>query len=163
MFRPDISYFYYQPSAKYAGKGLIWDETKKLFEEGSAGDPESGQDVLYFRGCDTTKFNSNIRGEISKCLGKYIDKKHLDITVFNVNDTSKFRSLHEEGKGKMNFLELPGKFPWSNRIKMLFLFEGLAWNLNYEINPRMRILKSILMVLYVSTIAFQDDFLSFIL
>ena len=124
---PDISYFYYQPSAKYAGKGLIWDETKKLFEGpnfSSDGDAERSQDVLYFRGCDTTKFNSNIRGEISKCLGKYIDKKHLDITVFNVNDTSKFRSLHEEGKGKMNFLELPGKFPWSNRIKMLFLFEG---------------------------------------
>lgn len=116
---PDISYFYYQPSAKYVGKGLIWDETKKLFE----GPNEDLEDILYFRGCDTTKFNSNIRGEISKCLSKYIDKKNLDITVFNVNDTSKFRALHEEGKGK-NFLELPGKFPWSNRIKMLFLFEG---------------------------------------
>jgi hypothetical protein len=119
---PDISYFFYQPDAKYAGRGLIWDETKKLFEGDNPILPD--EDRLYFRGCDTTRFNSEIRGEITKSLSKYIEPKYLDLHITDVCDDKTFIPLHVEGKGKSHLLDLPGKFPWSTRTKFLFLFEG---------------------------------------
>lgn len=116
---PDISYFYMQFEKKYTGVGIDWNKTKRLFQK-NENKPLSP--IIYFKGADTTKHNSDLRRSIVDDMKNYFPKKELDLEI--TDGFKKFDPLFEDGLHKKYLLDLPGKFPWSVRFKMLFLFNN---------------------------------------
>lgn len=116
---PDISYFYMQFEKKYTGEGIDYNKTKDLFQKDENKDLKP---IIYFKGADTTRHNSDIRRAIVSDMKNYFPKKQLDLEI--TDGFKKFDPLFEDGLHKKYLLDLPGKFPWSVRFKFLFLFNN---------------------------------------
>lgn len=116
---PDVSYFYMQFDKKYTGEGLTFDAYKRIFD---ASPNSTLEDIVYFKGADTTRYNSKLRSYIVNELPKMIGKEHTDLAI--VDGFTQFDPLYTDGQGKRYLLDLPGLFPWSVRLKFLFLFNG---------------------------------------
>lgn len=116
---PDISYFYMQFEKKYTGDGVDYNTLKDLFNQDENTPLEP---ILYFKGADTTRHNSDIRNTVVKDMKKYLPVKSLDLEI--TDGFKKFDPLFKDGLHKQYLLDLPGKFPWSARFKMLFLFNN---------------------------------------
>ena len=104
---PDYTFF----KEKIEEKEIDWDEQKKLILSKCTKLKNKQKDLLYFRGADTTVV-TNLRSNIGKFLNnsKIIifenDKKRVPTYNF-----CKYKYL----------LDLPGKQPWSVRLKYLLL------------------------------------------
>lgn len=116
---PDVSFFYMQYEKKYTGIGVDLDKSKELFYRNPNSDLE---DIVYFKGADTTKHNSDIRKSVVKDLKNHLPMENLDLSL--QDGFTEFDPLFVDGLGKKYLLDLPGKFPWSVRFKFLFLFNN---------------------------------------
>lgn len=116
---PDISYFYMQFEKKYTGDGVDYNTIKSLFAQD---ENENKRPILYFKGADTTRHNSDLRRTVVSDMKKHLPTKDLDLEI--TDGFKKFDPLFEDGLHKKYLLDLPGKFPWSVRFKMLFLFNN---------------------------------------
>ena len=104
---PDYTFF----KGKIEEKEIDWDEQKKLILSKCKKLKNKQKDLIYFRGADTTE-GTNLRSNIGKFLNKSKiiiyknDKKRVPTYNF-----CKYKYL----------LDLPGKQPWSIRLKYLLL------------------------------------------
>lgn len=116
---PDVSYFHMQFEKKYTGDGVDYNALKNLFNND---ENEPLEPILYFKGADTTHYNSDIRRAVVADMKSYLPKKSLDLEI--TDGFKKFDPLFTDGLHKEYLLDLPGRFPWSVRFKMLFLFSN---------------------------------------
>lgn len=146
---------------KYAGRCFNWDQIKELIYKYEIKDLNKKEDIIYFKGVDSTDYNHNIRANLKKYAVKHnleidkINKKTNFLINKKLNKTKKYKRGDKLKKTKRNntnnfnkikldikldaktnyepiynfgrykyLINLPGRYPWSNRLKYLPLFNS---------------------------------------
>jgi len=121
---PDNTFDCMTEDAKYSTQCLTWDETKEgIIKKSSQLDNNKKNNVMFFKGTPTTRINSNIRENLNK-ISK--DTKWLSVNLDGWDSYTPMNKLCEY----TILLNLPGRFPWSNRFKYLFLMRSLVINID---------------------------------
>jgi hypothetical protein len=148
---PDGSFDALETSQKYDGACLDWDGIKKAILEHKAGEKKN---IIYFKGVPSTLKHSRIREQLqlmsenkgTPCVGneplfnaiESIDSKKQTAKAKVSQDPSmlvkldawqSYDPIWSFAKYKY-LLNLPGHYPWSNRLKYLFLMKSLVINLD---------------------------------
>lgn len=97
-----------------------WDTTKQLSKDYCVTVKNSQENVLYFKGCDTTAHRHNVRKIVADYQGKD-PQLPLKIELITINS---FTPVWEMCKYKY-LLNLPGNQPWSFRKKFLLMLPSL--------------------------------------
>jgi hypothetical protein len=121
---PENSFECINLDKKYTGKCYNWDTTKeKILHNVNKIDKDN---TMYFKGCDTTNFNHNVRKNLEDYskISQFPMKIKLDAWV-------NFEPLWNFANYKM-LLDLPGRYPWSNRTKYLFLMDSVVIRIDVE-------------------------------
>ena len=86
-------------------RGIDLDAYKRIFD---ASPNSTLEDIVYFKGADTTRYNSKLRSYIVNELPKMIGKEHTDLAI--VDGFTQFDPLYTDGQGKRYLLDLPDYF-----------------------------------------------------
>lgn len=153
---PDNSFDCLETSAKYSGSGMNWDQIKQKFLENPIIDKK---DIIYFKGTPTTFKHSRLREQLyliakngTYCTGKESLFKPAEERKTNNANTALSKDLIKNPKPNEHvlidldawntyipvwefakykyLLNLPGHYPWSNRMKYLFLTKSLVINVS---------------------------------
>ena len=112
---PDGTFLIQSTTRRYASKGLNWEEQKKLFTYDI-----KTKKKMFFRGADTTRYIHNIRGYIYDRLKTEPDLKFKNDVLYEFLTAQNYESVAAFKKYKF-MLNLPGNYPWSTRLKYLYL------------------------------------------
>ena len=125
---PDDNFECFQIDKKYAGKCHDFDRVKAIIAENITLKKEP---KVYFKGTRTTVRQSRLREDLET-----ITKKSGNPNVIvDLDAWTSFEPLYEWSKYKW-LLNLPGRYPWSNRLKWLFLMKSGVINVSvYTIGP----------------------------
>lgn len=122
---PDNTFECFQIDKKYSGECYDWDRTKNMIEKKCNGiKTENKKDIIYFKGTPTTKRTYKLR----EYLEKY--QKTLKIPVKVLLDAWNVYEPIYKFCEYLYLLNLPGHYPWSNRLKYLFLMNSVVINVN---------------------------------
>ena len=83
--------------------------------------------ALFFRGADTTTFNHRLRGYIRQRLQSERDAEFRHAMVYEFLTDKNYESAAEFQRYKF-LLNLPGRYPWSTRLKYLYLCRSFIIN-----------------------------------
>lgn len=104
---------------KYRGECFDWDYIKKMFEKQNK--KMRKQKIIYFKGTPTTRKIHRIR----EILHDYaVDRKDM---LISLDAWKKYEPVTNYSK-YLFLLNLPGHYPWSNRLKYLFLTNSIVIN-----------------------------------
>jgi hypothetical protein len=112
---PDGTFIMQSTTHRYASKGLNWEQQKKLFTYDI-----KTKKKMFFRGADTTYRIHNIRGYILERLKTETDMAFKNNVLYEFLTTQNYESVAAFKKYKF-MLNLPGHYPWSTRLKYLYL------------------------------------------
>jgi len=127
---PDNTFANLSIDVKYGKKQMDWNEIKKLINDNcSDKDFNSKMDKIYFKGADTTKRIHKIRSKLAK-YGK--KKDHILPLDIHLDAFTNYEPIYSFCNYKY-LLNLPGHYPWSNRLKYLFLMKSIVINVNVKI------------------------------
>ena len=121
---PDNTFFCFQKTKKYSGECCDWDIMKKTILNKCA--DVKKEPVIYFKGTDTTSFNNNIRRKL-----RDVSFHNKETMIVKLDAWKNWEPITNFCK-YMVLLNLPGKYPWSNRLKYLFLMDSIIININVE-------------------------------
>lgn len=131
---PETTFYCMWIDGKYSNNCLDFDKIKNIMND-KCEKSTNKINKIYFKGADTTKTTvGNLRKKIydySKLQNKIPLEIHLDA---NKN----FEPLYNYCKYKY-LINLPGHYPWSNRLKYLYLTNSYVINVNvrlYNIYPK---------------------------
>ena len=119
---PDYSFVKFNCYEKYNGKALDWDEVKEKFETFT---PAEQKNVIYFKGTDTTNRNNNIR----KTFKMFASLK-MPIKMEILLDAWQSYEPVWYLKQYKYLLNLPGRYPWSVRMRYLALTGRIVINVD---------------------------------
>lgn len=160
---------------KYAGKCYDWDKMKQIIKKYEEKNINKKENIVYFKGVDSTDYNHNIRFNLYKYSklhnsrivehqGGGKTKKKNSVKTHKIKSKKhkpvQFKQKHKKFKdikldilldAKKNYepmynftkykylLNLPGRYPWSNRLKYLPLMYShiidVVVKTHYENNP----------------------------
>ena len=108
---PDVTFDQLTIHKKYKGTSYNWDEMKEKIKYHNI----SKNNIIFFHGTNTTKTNHNMRQKLLN------SSKNIDIPLkISLNAWEKYIPVWSFAKYKY-LLNLPGRYPWSNRIKYIML------------------------------------------
>jgi hypothetical protein len=81
-------------------------------------------DKIYFKGLPTTKHKGKLREDLEK-----ISKDEESKLIVNLDSAKNYEPVYTWSRYKY-LLNLPGLYPWSNRLKYLFLTKSLVINVD---------------------------------
>lgn len=123
---PDSTFSCLNIDKKYTGDCYDWDLTKSIILEECKDVPKKKE--IYFKGTDTTNLNHNLRRDLL-----IYSKKHTDLPLsIKLDAWTDFQRISQFCKYKY-LLNLPGRYPWSNRLKYVYLMNSLVINVNVEL------------------------------
>lgn len=128
---PDNTFECMTMDEKYNGVCYDWDETAKIIMKKSAEIQMKDKiNQIFFKGTSTTKRNSKIREN----LHEY--SKNGEWLFINLDGWYAYVSMENFCKYKF-LINLPGHYPWSNRLKYLFLMKSVIINVDvYSIDTQ---------------------------
>lgn len=141
---PDNTFDCLQLKDKYKGKCYDWDSIKKLIKKECK--YKNKQSIIYFKGTPTTQNKHKLREE----LQKYHKKYNIPIKIL-LNAWETYEPIYKFCE-YLYLLNLPGHYPWSNRLKYLFLMDSIIINVNINtisIKPEYKDPKYITLIDYV--------------
>jgi hypothetical protein len=109
---------------KYSSNCFDWDKTKKLFIQYNE-KIKNKKNVIYFKGTDTTRNNHKLRGKLEN-----YSKKNKNFIIL-LDAWTKYEPIYNFSNYQF-LLNLPGHYPWSNRLKYLFLTQSIVININVK-------------------------------
>ena len=117
---PDDSFACLQINQKYRGECKDFDYVKKLIIKNTT---LKKIDKIYFKGTTTTDRQSRLREDLEKISMKD------DKVIIKLDAWQSYEPLYAWGKYKW-LLNFPGRYPWSNRLKYLFLMKSGVINVD---------------------------------
>jgi hypothetical protein len=119
---PDTSFECLSLETKYGEKCYDWDEIKKKMIEYNK-KVKNKENKIFFKGTRTTVFNHKLRENLE------IYAKNRKNYIIQLDAWNKYIPIYKFAD--YNFLlNLPGRYPWSNRFKYLFLTRSLVINIS---------------------------------
>ena len=136
---PDNLFHINSEEIRYDKIGLDWEEQKQLFTntfEKSRTITRTKpilikQNKLFFKGADTTNYNHNLRFYIKHRLKTENDIEFKDAMIYEWLTPENYESVQTFTKYKF-LLNLPGRYPWSTRLKYLYLSKGFIINVRVK-------------------------------
>jgi hypothetical protein len=119
---PDNSFECLSLEEKYGLKCYNWDEIKdKTIDYNKK--VKTKINKIFFKGTRTTQYNHKLRENLE------IYSKKKQNYLIELDAWKKYIPIYKFGDYKI-LLNLPGHYPWSNRLKYLFLTKSLVINVN---------------------------------
>ena len=145
---PDNTFHINSEETRYDKFGLDWEEQKQLFTtiikrphtiltkptltKPTLTNPTLiKQNKIFFKGADTTNYNHNLRFYIKKRLITENDIEFKDAMIYEWLKPNNYESVQTFTKYKF-LLNLPGRYPWSTRLKYLYLSRGFIINVRVK-------------------------------
>ena len=127
---PDSTFNYLNETKRYASNGLNWQEQKKLFEIPNihTDTTDTKLNKIFFRGADTTSTIHNLRSYIMQKLKQETNVEFKNVMMYEFIDKTNYESVKIFKNYKFN-LNLPGHYPWSTRLKYLYLAKTFIINI----------------------------------
>jgi len=124
---PDNTFECLNIKKKYKGECYDWNQVKELTEKKCSNISFSNKlKKIYFKGTPTTKRIHKLRENLEEYAKS---DSTMDILL---DAWQNYQPLYEWCKYKY-LLNLPGHYPWSNRLKYLFLMDSLVINVNLKL------------------------------
>jgi hypothetical protein len=123
---PDNTFYILNEQKRYASTGLDWAQQKKLFTYSN-----TKKNLIFFRGVDTTNLNHNLRQVIKSKLNYEKDKEFKKAMKYEFLTHKNYKSVKEFKEYKF-LLNLPGRYPWSTRLKYLYLSKSFIINIRVK-------------------------------
>lgn len=121
---PDNTFQCLTLEKKYRGECYDWDQIKDIVKKECKSVPK--EKIIYFKGTPTTRSIHRLREKLQEYSKK--DQKHLRIML---DAWETYEPIYNFCK-YMYLLNLPGHYPWSNRLKYLFLMDSIVINVNVK-------------------------------
>ena len=119
---PDNTFECFHLQEKYKGKCYDWDSIKQIVKKECKN--KNKQSVIYFKGTSTTRNTYKLREDLQKY------HKNFNIPIKILLDAWKTYEPLYKFCEYLYLLNLPGHYPWSNRLKYLFLMDSIVINVN---------------------------------
>ena len=123
---PDAAFECSPKNQKYENDCYDWDHSKKTVKKYVDELPHK-INKIYFKGCATTQNTTDIREN----LEEYSKKTHREWLDIRLDAGDNYQSMEEFSKYKY-LLNLPGRYPWSNRLRYLFLMKSVVINVDVK-------------------------------
>ncbi len=123
---PDDTFECGPKKQKHVNVCYDWDHTKKSIKK-YVDKLHHKIDKIYFKGKATTQNNTDIREN----LEEYSKKTHGEWLDIRLDAGDNWQSMEEFSKYKY-LLNLPGHYPWSNRLRYLFLMKSVVINVDVK-------------------------------
>jgi len=120
---PDITWRAMSTDKKYGDYMINWDQAKDKIVKYNPGERK---EIIYFKGTDTTNRIHGLRGK----LQDFATKRFIPMEV-HLNAWARYEPVWMFKRYKM-LLNLPGHYPWSNRLKYILLMDALVINVDVE-------------------------------
>ena len=124
---PDSTFFILNENIRYSSYGLNWIQQKQLFKSHT----NKNNNTIFFRGLNTNSNIHNLRGYIMDTLNKEKDKEFKNTMKYEFLDKTNYESVKIFKNYKFN-LNLPGHYPWSTRLKYLYLSKSFIINVRVK-------------------------------
>ena len=127
---PDSTFSYMDETKRYASNGLDWKQQKQLFDTTDTNTnthTDTKINKIFFRGADTTSTQHNLRSYIMQRLEKESNMEFKNVMNYQFLTSSNYESVKVFKNYKFN-LNLPGHYPWSTRLKYLYLAKTFIIN-----------------------------------
>jgi hypothetical protein len=119
---PDNTFTNIHTNSKYRGVSMNWDQVKKkMINESKKKSLKDKNPLVYFKGTDTNKRNHNLRSQF--------ENNNSSNMMIKLNGWGRYEPMWEWSKYKF-LLDLPGNYPWSNRLKFLPLTKSLIYHID---------------------------------
>ena len=129
---PDNTFYCLNLKEKYRGKCYDWDQVKTIISENCDEKKlAEKKEYIYFKGTDTTKSKHDIRQKLYKEMIRRTRKSNLPISIY-LDAWKNYEPIYKFCNYKF-LLNLPGHYPWSNRLKYLLLMNSIIINVNIEL------------------------------
>lgn len=125
---PDNTFFVLNTTKRYGHIGLNWISQKKLYDKQIR---YTKKNKIFFRGADTTDLNHNLRRFIYDKLHTETDKEFKNCMIYEFLTKANYESVEKTGIYKFQ-LNLPGRYPWSTRLKYLYLSKSFIINVRVK-------------------------------
>lgn len=109
---------------KYRGESYNWDKLKKKIMNNDKSNNK--REIIYFHGSNTTNRNHNMR----KILEEFSNTNTIPLEI-HLDAWSNYEPIWSFTKYKY-LLNLPGRYPWSNRLKYLLLINSIVINISVK-------------------------------
>ena len=122
---PDNTFECLQIDKKYTGECYDWDKIKNLIEQKCDGiKNKNKKNIIYFKGTPTTKRTYKLREYLERNQNKIGIPTKVLLDAWTV-----YEPIYKFCEYQF-LLNLPGHYPWSNRLKYLFLMDSVVINVN---------------------------------
>jgi hypothetical protein len=127
---PDTSFPCMQIAGKYEGKCNGFDDIKKeILKTIESRVDKTKEDRVYFKGVSTTEWQNRTREDLAIISsGNPRDNITVDLSAI---EKGQFEPMWNWVKYKY-LLNLPGRYPWSNRLKYLFVMKSVVVNVDIK-------------------------------
>jgi hypothetical protein len=119
---PDGDFVIYSDDVRYGNVGIDWEQQKNLF----ISDIDK-KNTIFFKGADTTNLNHFLRTDIMKYLDDETDTEFKNAMKYEFLTKDNYESIDSFKQYKF-LLNLPGRYPWSTRLKYLYLCKSYIIN-----------------------------------
>ena len=124
---PDCTFHNNSEDVRYGINGITWEEQKALFKKKTT----DKKDIIFFKGMNTTIYNHNLREYIKNSLDSETDIIFKNAMYYKWLTKYNYESVDTFTKYKF-LLNLPGRYPWSTRLKYLYLSKGFIINVRVK-------------------------------
>ena len=109
---------------------ILYADQKALFTKTTTGTLDK-KDIIFFKGMNTTLYNHNLREYIKNSLDSETDIIFKNAMYYKWLTKYNYESVDTFTKYKF-LLNLPGRYPWSTRLKYLYLSKGFIINVRVK-------------------------------
>ena len=127
---PDMTFHNNSEYARYGINGINWADQKALFTKTTTGTHDK-KDIIFFKGMNTTLYNHNLREYIKNNLDSETDILFKNAMYYKWLTKYNYESVETFSKYKF-LLNLPGRYPWSTRLKYLYLSKSFIINVRVK-------------------------------
>ena len=130
---PDNTFYCFNMNEKYRGRCYDWDEVKtEIIEKCDKKEFIQKKNYMYFKGQDSTNTTSHdIRRKLFNKMLRRTRESQLPIEIY-LDAWKNYQPIYKFCDYKFLF-NLPGHYPWSNRLKYLLLMNSIIINVNIEL------------------------------
>jgi hypothetical protein len=154
---PDETFYCMTIDKKYSANCHDWDDMKNIIYN-KCNKVKDKEPVMYFKGVRTGQYEHDLRQKLLEYSKKHKGNPPLDIQL---DGWINYQPIYHFCK-YLYLLNLPGHYPWSNRLKYILLMDSVVINVNVElinIDPSYTDKKYISFIDYVVS---QDNYIEIV-
>lgn len=125
---PDETFYCMTIDKKYSANCHDWDDMKSIIYN-KCKDIKNREPVMYFKGARTGQYELDLRQKLLEYSEKHKGHPPLDIRL---DGWINYQPIYHMCK-YLYLLNLPGHYPWSNRLKYILLMDSVVINVNVEL------------------------------